>query len=351
MNFYNNEYYADGLEQGIMKIVDVKSLFHKRILITGASGLVGSALVDMLLKLNEVANADVEIFALGRNKAALEQRFSNIFDKLHFIVQDVNDIEQLENNIDILIHAASNANPSAYAEDPVGTIEGNTQATLNLLRYCQKVKAEQFIYISSGEVYGQLPKESIPFTEEMAGYIDSMNVRSCYMLAKKLAENLCVSYTHQYGLKTKIVRLSHVFGANYTTKDTRASAQFVTEAIKGRDIVLKSLGNHLRSYVHVIDAVSGILSVTTVGQNASVYNVTNTDNTLTLAEFAQTVAKEAKVSVKFDIMQEVDPTKVTPISFAVLSDVKLRSLGWEPTFSTIRGVEQIIKILKDKKSC
>lgn len=196
MNFYNNEYYADDLEQGIGKIVDVKNLFHKRILITGASGLVGSALVDTLLKLNEVANADIEIFALGRNREALEQRFSNSFDKLHFIVQDVNDIEQLENNIDILIHAASNANPNAYAEDPVGTIEGNTQATLNLLRYCQKVKAEQFIYISSGEVYGQISKESIPFTEEMAGYIDSMNVRSCYMLAKKSLQKIYAFPTH-----------------------------------------------------------------------------------------------------------------------------------------------------------
>jgi UDP-glucuronate decarboxylase len=350
MTFYNNKFYEKDLGNAINNVVELKKLFHKKILITGATGLVGSTLVETLLKLNEIENAGIEIFALGRSKKRLEQRFSTNFKNLHLIVQDVNKAIEFDIKVDIIIHAASNANPKAYSKDPIGTIKGNVQATLNLLDYCKREAVEQFIFISSGEVYGELSREDIPFTEEMAGFINSLEVRSCYMLSKKMSENICISYSHQYDLVTKIVRLSHVFGANYTSRDTRASASFFVEALEGNDIVLRSLGNHLRSYVYISDAVSGILSVITVGETMNAYNVTNTSNTVTLAEFAQIIGHSADVNVRFDIEEVVDPASITPISFAVLSDEKLRLKKWQPQITVKTGVKQIIDILREEKN-
>ncbi|MEY8513764.1 NAD-dependent epimerase/dehydratase family protein [Lactococcus taiwanensis] len=347
----NNQFYVKELEKTISNIVDKSALYGKKIMITGATGLIGTSIVDTLLKLNDLEDSKLEVYALGRSMDRLKKRFPNRNSAVHLIEQDVTENLGDLPNIDILIHAASNANPKAYSEDPVGTIKGNVESTLKLLDYCREVKAEQFIYISSGEVYGQLPEDAVPFSEDLSGYIDPLNVRSCYMLAKKLSENICVSYSHQYGLVTKIIRLSHVFGANYTTNDTRVSATFVTDALKGKDIVLKSLGNQLRSYVYISDAVSGILSILTSGENNSAYNVTNTDNSVTLAEFAQAIARNSSVEVNFELASNVDldPAKVTPISFAVLSDQKLRKLNWKPQYSLDEGVKSMIAIIRENQ--
>ena len=347
MNRYiNNQFYLEELEKTISNIVNQSALYGKKIMVTGATGLIGTSIVDTLLKLNDLQDAKLEVYALGRSMERLEERFPNRDSAIHLIEQDVTENLVDFPDVDFLIHAASNANPKAYSEDPVGTIKGNVEATLKLLDYCKEAKVEQFIYISSGEVYGQLPEDAVPFTEDLSGYIDPLNVRSCYMLAKKLSENICVSYSHQYGLVTKIIRLSHVFGANYTVKDTRVSATFVTDALNGKNIVLKSLGNQLRSYVYISDAVSGILSVLTSGENNSAYNVTNTDNSVTLAEFAQEIARNASVEVNFEITGNVDPAKVTPISFAVLSDKKLRELNWAPQYSLDEGVKSMLDIIR-----
>jgi len=349
MTLYENPFYQEDLKVTIENISAVEALFGKKILITGSAGLIGSSLVDVLLKMNE-SGARIEIYALGRNLIKLEERFPHTTEALHFVVQDLNEDLSFDFQVDMVIHAASNANPISYSEDPIGTIQGNTEATMKLLDYCREAAVEQFLYISSGEVYGQLDERQIPFTEEMSGYIDPMAVRSCYMLSKKMAENICISYQHQYGIKTKVIRLSHVFGPAYTSKDNRVSAAFVNDALAGKDIVLKSLGNQLRSYVYIADAVSGILSVLTAGESGQAYNVTNTDNAVMLVDFAKTLADLAGVKqvIELEDSNQQDMSKITPISFAVLSDEKLRkATGWKPVFTVERGLKEMLSILNN----
>jgi nucleoside-diphosphate-sugar epimerase len=345
MFFYQSETYQSDLKLAATSIVNAENLYGKTVLVTGASGMIGSFIVDTLVYLNRHFQAGIRIVALGRNQESLQTRFQGHDEQVVYLVQDVSAPLADTGGIDFIIHAASNANPQAYSSDPVGTISANLSGTENLLQASQKTGAK-FIYISTGEVYGELDDTCLPFSEEMAGYIDSMNVRSCYSLSKKMAENLCIAYGSQYGVKTAIARLSHVFGANFTTKDNRVSAAFFRDALSGKAVILKSTGQHLRSYTYLSDCVAGILSITSQGESGEAYNVTKTDNAITMADFAKTIADVAGVKFEFQI-SDIETAQKTPISKAVLSDEKLRGVGFLPTVSVASGVKRILDTLRE----
>jgi len=340
MTFLENPFYQKDLQDSIDHTLMAENFRGKKVLVTGAAGMIGSYLVDVLEKLG------AEVYALGRNREALEARFAG--QQIRFLTQDVLEPLKTDEGFDLIIHAASNANPASYAKDPVGTIDANVLGTKQLLDYAVG-HGSSFLYLSTGEVYGQLPAEASPFTEEMAGYVDSLAVRSSYMLSKRLAENLCVSYAQQYGVEAKIGRLSHVIGASYTVKDTRVSASFVTEVLAGRDLVMKSLGQQCRSYIYLSDVASGLLSIVTAGEKATAYNVSRTDNAIKLADFARKLAEAKERKLLFDV-KEADPLKSTPIELAVLSDKKLRSLGWSPKVSVEQGVQRLFEILDHQQN-
>ena len=167
------------------------------------------------------------------------------------VEHDVNIIPKFDFPVDFIIHAASNAYPAAFNADPVGTIMSNILGTKNMLDYALNHSAKRFLFLSSGEVYGQGDLSVDAFDEKYSGYVDPTSPRSCYPNSKRCAETLCVSYTKQYGLDTVIARPSHTYGANFTELDNRANVQFVNRAIKGDDIVLLSAGNQLRSYTYI----------------------------------------------------------------------------------------------------
>ena len=344
MNFFQNDSYQSDLREAALSIVDVNNLYGKTVLVTGASGMIGSFIVDTLVYLNQHFEANIVIIALGRNKDNLVSRFQGHDEDIYYLVQDVTDPILYTETVDYIIHAASNANPSAYSSDPVGTISANLSGTENLLKV-SRLTGAKFIYMSTGEVYGELAESYLPFTEEMAGYIDPLAIRSCYSLSKKMAENLCVSYASQYDVKIVIARLSHVFGPNFTAMDNRVSATFFRNAIANQPIILKSAGKHVRSYTYLSDAVGAILSLVTVGESGQAYNVTKTDNAITMAEFAKAIADVAGVEFGYQT-SDIEISQKTPISKAVLSDDKLLSIGFSSRISIMTGIERVLNNLK-----
>ena len=198
MYLYKSQIYKNDLQNAINSTLGIEKLKGSSVMITGASGLIGSFIVDMLLEYNKNENADVTIYALGRSAKRLEERFSEVAtQKLHFVSHDVNEKPDFDFDVDYIIHAASNAYPAVFNSDPVGTILSNVVGTNYLLDYAKEHKTKRFLFVSSGEVYGQCDPSLTAFKEDLSGYVDPTQARSCYPASKRAAETLCVSYTKQ----------------------------------------------------------------------------------------------------------------------------------------------------------
>lgn len=349
MKLYDSKTYINDLETAVSSVVNSKELFGSSVMITGAAGLIGSYLVDMLLLMNKQQGADIKIYALDLSAERMKSRFdSEMTDKLEIIEANVNDKPTFDFRADYIIHAASNAFPAAFNNDPVGTVMSNIQGTKYLLDYGRDHGAKRLLYISSGEVYGQGDVSLESFKENYGGYVDPTSWRSCYPNSKRCAETLCVSYTKQFGLDTVIVRPSHTYGANATKEDNRANVQFINKALAGEDIVLTSAGNQLRSYTYIADTASAILSVLTSGKSGEAYNIANPASRTTIAGLAGIIASKTGVKVVFADPDEVQKAQLTPIAKQVLDSSKLESLGWKGGYDTEEGISHTLAILRDE---
>lgn len=348
MNLYSSKTYMADIEKAVESVVDMSSLNGSSVLITGASGLIGSFLVDMLVTYNKKTAAGIKVYATGRSISRLEERFSGISDdSLVFVQHDVNSIPDFDFDVDYIIHAASNAYPAAFNDYPVDTVMSNVSGTFNLLEYGRKKSAKRFMFVSSGEVYGQGDTELDSFREDYSGYVDILQPRSCYPAGKRTAETLCVSYTKQYGLETVIVRPCHTYGPNATSADNRANVQFVNNVLDGKDIVLNSAGNQMRSYNYVADCASAILSVLICGKTAEAYNIANSAVRTTIAGFAGELARQTGHELIFAKPDEVALAQRTPVAKQVLDSTKLESLGWKGSYDLSAGIKNTLDVLTE----
>ena len=254
--------YKEDIKKVIDNIPSIEKLKGKRILITGATGLICSAVADILFELNQ-SGFGIEIVLAGRNADNLKKRFEDYNEGVDysFLLYDAtanNNEDDLE--IDYVVHGASNADPAKIISEPVETILANVQGLNSLMSMLDKSKVERLLYISSSEVYG-INETMEPYKEDQLGYIDILNVRASYPNSKRVTETMCVSYSEEYDIDTVIVRPGHIYGPTIKFSDSRASALFSIKAANGEDIVMKSEGSQLRSYCHSLDCASAIIAV------------------------------------------------------------------------------------------
>lgn len=350
MKLQENKTYVEDLDKAIEHSVNINKLHSKSILITGATGTIGSYVADMLLRYNQTNGANIKICLAGRSIEKLKEQYSYWNDKnLHFALYNVTAEINFDFNADYIIHAAGNAHPSAFNGDPVGTIVGNVAGTFNLLEYGRMRGTQRLLYVSSGEVYGQGDLSLNEFEESYAGYVDTTSPRSCYPTSKRAAENLCASYSKQYGLETVVVRPCHTYGPRITPADSRANVQFIRNVLNNEDIVMKSAGTQMRSYNYIGDCASAIITVLINGKSGEAYNTANPYVKITIAQLAEIIAVVSGQKVVFADPDAVDLANRTPIAKQVLSSKKLESLGWTPAYSLTQGIENTLHILKECK--
>lgn len=325
-----------------------EKLSEKSLLLTGASGLVGTVLVDALMKKNRDDNLNVKICAAGRNEKIAKERFADYLNdkNFEFVKLDVNEPIEIDSPVNFIIHAASNTHPLLYSTEPVGTMTTNIIGTYNLLEFGLRKKISRFVFVSSVEIYGKALRDEDIFDENYCGYINCNTLRAGYPEAKRAGEAFCQAYISQHGLDIVIPRLSRIYGATMRLNDSKAMSEFIMNGVRGEDIVLKSQGIPRFSYCYVTDAASGILYCLLNGKCGEAYNVADSSEILSLREIAEYISSLAGRKVVFELPSETQAKGFSKAINAIMSNDKLRALGWSPKDDTRSGVKKTIEILK-----
>lgn len=321
----------------------------KTVLITGANGFLPAYMVETILFLNESKfSRPTKIIGLVRNLDKAKQRFKFYAGRsdLELMQADVSEPFECKLPINFIIHAASQASPKYYGIDPVGTLLPNTIGTNNLLLFTLKNPVESFLFFSSGEVYGEVDSDHIPTNENDYGYIDPVNVRSCYGESKRMGENMCVSYHHQFKVPAKIVRPFHTYGPGMQLDDGRVFADFVADMVHNKDIIMKSDGSAIRSFCYLADAIVGFFTVLLNGKNGEAYNVGNPNGEISIKDLAYTLTSlfpEKKLKV-VEIQRAANNNYlISSTSRNCPNIIKIKNLGWIPYYSVLEGFKRTIQ--------
>jgi nucleoside-diphosphate-sugar epimerase len=304
-------------------------------------------MLETLLYLNDTRDANIRVIALVRNAERAMRRLGHLRGRrdLKLVIQDVCDPYQGPADADFIIHAASQASPKFYGSDPVGTFETNVLGTRQMLALAKTCNSESFLYFSSGEVYGRIPDPSIPIKETDFGYLDPLNIRSCYAEGKRAGEALCSFWHAQFGVPARIVRLSHTYGPGMALDDGRVFADFVADLVARRDIVMKSDGRTKRPFCYLADATVAFVTILLLGKNAEAYNVGSDIETsvLELAEMLVRLFPERKCRVIRKQRALEDPYISSAVAGGHFDLGKVRSLGWKPTIGIEEGFRRTVE--------
>lgn len=324
-------------------------LEDKTILLSGATGMFGKCMIDLLMLRNQLSGSRIHIIALSRNGESAKTRLGAYWNlpEFTYVSCDINKNIPECGRADYIIHAASNTHPKQYSGDPIGTIESNIIGTGNLLDYAVKHQAEQFCFLSSVEVYGENRGDVDKFDESYLGFLDCNTLRAGYPESKRVGETLCNAYEEAYQMNYVIPRLSRLYGPTMLPSDSKAISQFIRKAAAGENIVLKSEGNQKYSYTFVTDAVNAVLQIMLFGEKGQAYNVADKESDIELRELAAILAQIAGTEVVFELPEENERKGYSTATKAMLDAGRLEALGWSAQVHLPEGlrctVEEFVK--------
>lgn len=322
-----------------------EKLQKRTILVTGATGLIGRGLLLALAYANIERKLQMTILGLVRDVSKARKRFEEClqYDFFHLIQGAVEELPQIGQKIDYIVHGASPTASSFFVKNPVETIQTAVLGTNNLLKLAKEKEIFGFVYLSSMETYGVIT-ERRKLSEEQSGAFSSMNVRNSYPLSKLMCENLCHSYAEEYGMPICSLRLCQTFGPGVELTDNRVFAQFARSALSKENIILKTEGKTERAYLYTADAISAILVVLLRGEPGQIYNAANEKTYISIFDMARMVAEIGGIEVEM-IPESNEVTGYMPTTYVDLDTALIRELGWLPAVDLKTMYMRMMKVM------
>ena len=343
MNFKNEIEQFDTKEIVDSQYLNWDSFKNKTILVTGATGLIGSQIVKSFLYANEIFNTNIKIVVAVRNREKAEKIFGDV--DLIYVCQDITKPLECSENVDFIIHTANSTSSASFVENPVETIDSILVGTKNVLEFAREKSVEALVYLSSMEIYGEIPLERIePLAEKDYGQVDFLKPRSSYQEGKRMAECLCSAYASEYNVPVKIARLAQTIGAGVDYNDNRVFAMFARNIVEKKDIVLKTKGETVRSYCYITDAVIAILNLLIKGNAGEAYNVANPETTCSIKDMAEMLCNKYENS-KLVFKLEQDNQYLGTLKY-YLDTSKIEKLGWKAEVGLEEAYQRLLVSLE-----
>jgi nucleoside-diphosphate-sugar epimerase len=321
------------------------NLSGKSFLITGATGMLLSYLVFFLIHLNECKQIPIEIYIFVRSENKAKRIFGDYLTKkyIHLVFGDLCEEFSLEMDVDYIIHGASITSPQYYETNPVETLLPNVLGTYQLLEYARKHPVLNFLFLSSGAVYGNQIGDSV-VRETDGGWVDPLSTKACYSESKRMGETMCLAWFRQYHIPTRIVRIRHTYGPTMNLQnDDRSFSYFFNCLMRGNDIVLNSDGSEEVEFLYISDAIKGILRILLRGQDGEAYNLGNSKERIAISKLAELI-----LSFEPDKQLQVIKPQGMPSKHGLkrrTDTSKLEKLGWNPQVSIKTGFNRTYEAL------
>lgn len=330
--------------------IDWEKLRGTRILVTGATGLIGGLVAKALIAAGEARDLKLRVLAVVRSREKAERALGAFSEHgLELVVGDILLPLPVEEPVDYIFHGASVTASKDFVERPVETILTTLKGTEHLLELAREKQVKGMVYLSSMEAYGVVDPEHYNVKETDYGYIDPLQVRSSYSEGKRMAEGLCGAYAQEYQVPVKMARLAQTFGAGISRQENRVFAQMARSILRGEDIVLHTDGSKAHCYCYTSDAVRGLLTVLLEGNAGEAYNVSNEATFGTIREMAEMLVRnypESGSKLVFDIPEDVAKLGYAPTSRMLINAEKLRGLGWTPEYDLPQMFERLIASMR-----
>lgn len=298
-----------------------------RILVTGASGFLGSHLCDRFIK------EGYHVIAMDNLITGDLKNIEHLFKLEHFEFyhHDVSKFVHVPGKLDYILHFASPASPIDYLKIPIQTLKVGSLGTHNLLGLA-KAKGACMLIASTSEVYGD--PQVHPQAEDYWGNVNPVGPRGVYDEAKRFQEAMTMAYHTYHGVDTKIVRIFNTYGPRMRLNDGRVLPAFIGQALRGEDLTVFGDGTQTRSFCYVDDLVEGIYRLLLSDYHLPV-NLGNPSE-ITISQFAEEIIQLTGTHQKvvYKPLPVDDPKQRQP-------DITLAKqiLGWEPKVDRSEGLK------------